>query len=138
MFSFPTAAPAGALVRADLDALSHLRLCLEYQRHWCEHKPSVTVSVKDDEWGVVGDWVYEHFDELAGVAFLPYDTGSYQQTPYEAIDEARYDALKAAMPRALDWRAFQEVERGARDHLVGRDLACATGDCEVVGESVSA
>jgi ribonucleoside-triphosphate reductase (thioredoxin) len=136
VFSFPTKAPDGALVRDDLDAISHLWLCLEYQRHWCEHKPSVTISVKEDEWASVGEWVHQHFDELAGVSFLPYDTGSYKQTPYEAISEARFDELQAAMPPQLNWEAFQEVERGERDHLVGRDHACAQGDCDVVGETV--
>ena len=134
MFSFPVAAPESALVRDDLTALQHLKLCLTYQRHWCEHKPSVTVSVKDDEWAEVGDWVYEHFDELAGVAFLPFDMGTYKQTPYEAVDAAAHAALVARMPKTIDWGAFQEVERGARDAAVGRELACASGDCEVVGE----
>jgi hypothetical protein len=136
VFSFPVASPRGALVRDDVDAVSHLQLCLDYQRHWCEHKPSVTVSVRDGEWGTVGEWVYEHFDELAGAAFLPFDTGTYQQTPYEAIDEARYRQLAAAMPASIDWCGFQAVERGFRDFKVGGDLACSTGECEVVGEPV--
>lgn len=136
VFSFPVASPKGAMVRDDMDALGHLQLCLDYQRHWCEHKPSVTISVRDSEWDSVGDWVYLHFDELAGVSFLPYDTGTYQQTPYEAIEEPEYKALCEKMPESIDWAAFQAVERGWRDFKVGGDLACSTGECEVVGEPV--
>lgn len=136
VFSFPLAAPRGAVVRDDLDAVSHLELCLAYQRHWCEHKPSVTITVRAEEWDRVGDWVYEHFDELAGASFLPHDLGTYQQTPYEAISEAQYRAAAAAMPAAIDWAAFAAVERGARDHVVGRDLACASGECELVGDAM--
>ena len=116
VFSFPVAAPQTGLVRDDLDACSHLALVLAYQRHWCEHKPSVTISVKEDEWPAVGEWVYEHFDELAGVSFLPYDTGSYQQTPYEAISEAEYGQLAAAMPAHIDWARFQVC----KPHTFGR------------------
>jgi ribonucleoside-triphosphate reductase (thioredoxin) len=136
VFTFPIAAPPGAVVRDDLDAVSHLALCLTYQRHWCEHKPSVTITVRDGEWGKVGEWVYSHFDELAGVSFLPHDMGTYKQTPYEAVPEATFRAAAAAMPRSIDWRAFWAVERGARDHAVGRDLACSSGECEVVGEEI--
>lgn len=136
VFSFPMASPEGAMVRDDMDAVSHLQLCLDYQRYWCEHKPSVTISVRESEWQRVGDWVYEHFDELAGVSFLPYDTGTYQQTPYEAISEDDYNALCAKMPKGIDWEGFQHVERGWREFLVGGDLACGSGECEVVGEPV--
>jgi ribonucleoside-triphosphate reductase (thioredoxin) len=134
VFSFPIASPPSSLVRDDLDPITHLSLCLDYQRHWCEHKPSVTISVKDDKWAEVGDWVYRNFDELAGVSFLPYDTGSYQQTPYESVDEEQYLTLLAKMPKNLDWAGFQVVERGKRDYAVGRDLACSVGGCESVGE----
>lgn len=130
------AAPKGAMVRDGIDAISHLQLCLDYQRHWCEHKPSVTISVRDSQWEEVGDWVYDHFDELAGVSFLPHDTGTYKQTPYEEIDEKQYDKLCAEMPGNIDWAAFQAVERGWRDFKVGAELACSTGECEVVGEPV--
>lgn len=136
VFSFPVASPKSAMVRDDMDALSHMQLCLDYQRHWCEHKPSVTISVRDSEWKIVGDWVYKHFEELAGVSFLPYDTGTYQQTPYETIEEEEYNKLCEKMPETIDWAAFQAVERGWRDFKVGGDLACSTGECEVVGEPV--
>ena len=101
------AAPEGGLMRDDLDACSHLDLVLAYQRHWCMHKPSVTVSVTEGEWQAVGDWVFAHFDEMAGVSFLPHDTGSYKQTPYEAVTEAAYTRLAAAMPARVDWARLQ-------------------------------
>eukprot|EP00892_Ulva_mutabilis_P001880 jgi/Ulvmu1/11693/UM008_0103.1 len=134
VFSFPVASPAAAIVREDLDAISHLELCLDYNRHWCEHKTSVTISVQEHEWAKVGDWVYDHFDELAGVSFLPFDTGTYQQTPYEEVDAAAYAELAARMPARIDWGRFQDVERGWRDHKVGQELACSSQACESVGE----
>ena len=83
VFSFPVKSPEGAVVRDDVSAMEQLKTWLIYQRHWCEHKPSVTVSVKDDEWMEVGAFVYQHFDEMSGVSFLPYDGGTYQQAPYQ-------------------------------------------------------
>jgi ribonucleoside-triphosphate reductase (thioredoxin) len=124
------------MVRDDIDPISHLQLCLDYQRHWCEHKPSVTISVHESEWESVGKWVFAHFEELAGVSFLPFDTGTYQQTPYETIEEAEFNSLSSKMPESIDWAAFQAVERGWRDFKVGGDLACSTGECEAVGDPV--
>jgi ribonucleoside-triphosphate reductase (thioredoxin) len=126
VFSFPQKAPAG-LVRDDVTPISHLENWLTYQRHWCEHKPSVTISVAEKDWPSVGAWVWEHFDEISGVSFLPYDGGTYRQAPYEECTEEQYKELKAKMP-TLDWSLFKEET----DNVEGAQmLACVAGVCEV-------
>ena len=126
VFSFPQRAPDG-LTRADVNPISHLSLWLTYQRHWCEHKPSVTISVEEKDWPAVGAWTWEHFDEISGVSYLPYDGGSYRQAPYEEISEAEYNELKAKMP-TIDWEEFREIT----DNVEGAQmLACVAGVCEI-------
>ena len=110
VFSFPQKAPEKALYKRDIDAISHLNLWLIYQRHWCEHKPSVTISVKEEEWPTVGAWVWEHFEELSGVSFLPYDGGIYRQPPYESVTKEQYDDLVKKMPKKLNWDDLVETE----------------------------
>lgn len=133
VFSFPIKAPDGAVTRDDVSALSQLELCLAYQRHWCEHKPSITVTVREEEWMDVGAWVYRHFDEVSGVSFLPYDCGSYRQTPYEKVDQAAYEELLARMPPAINWAGLRELERKEGDDKCEYELACsAAGGCEMV------
>ena len=128
VFSFPVAVADGAVLREDLDAIKHLRLWLQYQEHYCEHKPSVTISVKEQEWPKVGAWVWDNFDKITGVSFLPMDGGTYRQAPYEEIDSAEYERLKAAMPAGIDWDAF--IER--TDNVEGaQTLACTAGACEL-------
>jgi ribonucleoside-diphosphate reductase alpha chain len=127
VFSFPQRAPEGLVTRDDVDAIKHLELWLTYQRHWCEHKPSVTVSVTENEWPSVGAFVWNHFDEMSGVSFLPHDGGTYRQAPYETCDEAQYNKLLAEMP-SIDWHAFVEN----RDNVEGAQmLACVAGVCEL-------
>ncbi|PNW76339.1 hypothetical protein CHLRE_12g549427v5 [Chlamydomonas reinhardtii] len=131
--SFPIKSPEGAVTRDDVSAISQLELCLTYQRHWCEHKPSITVTVREHEWMAVGAWVYDHFDELSGVSFLPYDCGSYKQMPYEKVDAATYAALQARMPPALNWAGLRELERGpGAEDKMDAELACTAGGCEQV------
>ena len=126
VFSFPQKAPAG-LVRDDVTPISHLELWLTYQRHWCEHKPSVTISVAEKDWPSVGAWTWDHFSEISGVSYLPYDGGTYRQAPYEECTEAQYNELKAQMP-TIDWNAFKEVT----DNVEGaQQLACSAGSCEI-------
>jgi ribonucleoside-diphosphate reductase alpha chain len=126
VFSFPQKAPAG-LVRDDVSAISHLELWLAYQRHWCEHKPSVTISVEEKDWPSVGAWVWDHFDEISGVSFLPYDGGTYRQAPYEECTEEQYNELKARVPK-IDWTLFKEQT----DNVEGAQmLACVAGSCEI-------
>lgn len=127
VFSFPQAAPKGAITRDEVDALEHLELWLEYQRHWCEHKPSVTISVTEDEWPAVGAFVWKHFDEMSGVSFLPYDGGTYRQAPYETCTKEEYEALLAKMP-TINWADFRENT----DNVEGAQmLACVAGVCEI-------
>ena len=129
VFSFPMKVAEGALLREDLDAITHLRLWLMFQRHYCEHKPSVTISVQEHEWPKVGAWVWDNFDEITGVSFLPMDGGTYRQAPYETIDAAMYEKLAAEMPNGIDWDKFIENT----DNVEGaQTLACAAaGGCEI-------
>ena len=128
IFSFPMKAPEGCVLRDDLDSFTHLRLWLAYQRHWCEHKPSVTVYVKEEDWPAVGAWVWKHFDEISGISFLPWDGGSYRQAPYEEINEETYNQLLAGMPPEVNWNDFIETD----DNVEGaQTLACTAGACEI-------
>jgi ribonucleoside-diphosphate reductase alpha chain len=128
VFSFPMKAPEGARLRDDLTALQHLDLWLMYQRHWCEHKPSVTISVKEDEWMDVGAWVWRHFDEVSGVSFLPWDGGTYRQAPYEECSKEAYEELLSKMPAHIDWNLLSEKD----DNVEGaQTLACVAGHCEI-------
>lgn len=129
VFTFPKMAPDGAFTRDDLTALDHLKLWLLYQRHWCEHKPSVTISVKEEDWPIVGAWVWENFDELSGISFLPYDGGSYKQAPYETIDKETYEKALKIIPTTIDWNTLVEED----DNVEGTQmLACsASGGCEI-------
>lgn len=131
VFSFPQKAPQGATVTSDVSAIEQLKMWLAYQRAWCEHKPSVTINVKGDEWFEVGAFVYEHFDEMSGVSFLPYSEHTYQQAPYEEIGKSDYTTLLSLMPESIDWTKLQEYE--AEDTTIGsQTLACTGGSCEIV------
>jgi len=128
VFTFPKKAPQGAMLRKDLTAMQHLKLWLAYQRHWCEHKPSVTISVSEHEWPEVGAWVWKHFDEMSGVSFLPYDGGSYRQAPYEDCTKEQYEALLATTPSTIDWNSLIEMD----DNVEGvQTLACTAAGCEI-------
>ena len=132
VFSFPVKAPEGAITRADLTALDHLNTWLVYQRSWCEHKPSITVSVKEDEWMEVGAWVYRYFDEVSGISFLPHSEHTYKQAPYQEITETEYLELLAKMPSNIRWEdlSFYETEDGTS---INATLACSSdGNCELV------
>jgi ribonucleoside-triphosphate reductase (thioredoxin) len=128
IFTFPKRAPEGALTRQDLSAIKHLKLWLLFQREYCEHKPSVTISVMEKEWPAVGAFVWEHFDEMSGVSFLPYSGGSYRQAPYEECTEEQYNELLAKLPTDLDWDSVIE----GSDNVEGAQmLACTGGVCEI-------
>jgi ribonucleoside-diphosphate reductase alpha chain len=130
VFSFPQKSPADAIFRKDLTAIEQLELWLAYQRHWCEHKPSVTVSVKEEEWPEVGAWVYNHFDEMSGVSFLPFSDHVYKQAPYQDCTKEEYDALAAKMPKSVDWTKLATYEK--QDATTGsQELACVAGGCEI-------
>jgi len=131
VFSFPMKVDKGAVFRADMNAIEQLELWLIYQKHWCEHKPSVTISVKEDEWMEVGSWVYKNFDWMSGVSFLPFSEHTYQQAPYQDTDKAGYEILLKQMPKQVDWAKLSEYE--SQDMTIGaQELACAAGACEIV------
>ena len=126
--SFPTAAPPGCVTRDDQTALQALDVWLRYQRHWCEHKPSVTINVREGEWPHVGGWVYDHFDELSGISFLPHDGGTYRQAPYEEITEQQYRDLPP-VPH-VDWAELSKYETHDQTQST-QTLACTGGNCEI-------
>jgi ribonucleoside-diphosphate reductase alpha chain len=131
VFSFPIAAPPGAITRDHLTAIQHLEIWKVYKQHWTEHNPSITVNVRDDEWIEVADWVYKNWDIVSGISFLPFDDHVYPQAPYQAIDKERYEALVAKMPEHIDWSLLSVYE--TEDTTSGaQELACVSGQCELV------
>jgi ribonucleoside-triphosphate reductase len=131
VFSFPVKSPAGAVTRNDMTAVEQLEMWLTYQRSWCEHKPSVTISVRDEEWMEVGAFVYKHFDEMSGVSFLPHSDHTYQQAPYQDCTKEDYQELLAIMPKAIDWSELSEYEN--EDNTAGsQTMACSGDTCELV------
>ena len=132
IFSFPIKGPIKGIYRKDMGAIEHLELWKIYQENWCEHKPSITVSVKEDEWMAVGAWVYENFDTMSGVSFLPMSDYTYRQAPYQDCSKQEYDELVKKMPTNIDWSKLIEYEH--QDMTAGsQELACsADGGCEIV------
>ena len=131
VFSFPIESPDNATVREDQNAIEQLELWLIYQRYWCEHKPSITVSVREHEWMDVGAWVYKHFDEISGISFLPYSEHTYAQAPYQECSKEEYEALLAETPTNIDWSELQDFEK--EDNTAGsQTYACSGDSCEVV------
>lgn len=132
VFSYPISAPKDAITRDDLTAIEHLELWLKYQRHWCEHKPSVTITVTDDEWVEVAAWVYKNFDEVTGVSFLPYSDHTYAQAPYQEITEEEYETAVSKMPDQIHWTLLSHYEQTDEAVVGGRELNCSAGACDVV------
>lgn len=132
IFYFAKEAPEGAITRDDQDSIEALELWKTLQQHWCEHKPSATINVKEEEWPRVGAWVYDNFNILSGVSFLPYDGGSYKQAPYQALDEDAYHAwIKDHPPVEVDWSKLSDYEQ--EDHTTAsQELACTGNVCEIV------
>ena len=131
VFSFPMKAPDGAVCTKDMTAIEQLEMWLMYQRNWCEHKPSVTINVKGEEWLEVGAFVYKHFDEMSGVSFLPFNEHTYQQAPYQDCSKSDYEMLKSVMPERIDWSKLSEYEN--EDNTSGsQTLACSGDSCEIV------
>ena len=130
VFSFPIKCSPDAVFRQDLTAIEQLELWKTYQVHWCEHKPSVTISVKEEEWIDVGAWVYKNFDLMSGVSFLPYSEHTYKQAPYQDCNEKEYKDLMNKMPTNVDWNKLSQYEKS--DMTVGsQELACSAGSCEI-------
>ena len=129
VFSFPVAAPTGSTTRNDKTAIEQLRHYLTFKRHWCEHNPSITVYVKENEWMDVGAWVYKHLDDVGGVSFLPHSEHVYQQAPYQDISEADYQQLAASFP-SIDWNMFDGYEKAEDTTNGAQELSCTSGACE--------
>ena len=131
VFSFPIKSPENATCRSDMTALEQLEMWLTYQNYWCEHKPSVTITVKEDEWMDVGAWVWKHFDQVSGISFLPHSDHSYRQAPYQDCDEETYINLLSEMPVGVDWSELASYEE--TDNTSGtQTFACSGDSCEVV------
>jgi len=132
VFSFPIKADPKSKFRNDLSAINQLAIWKTYAEHWCEHKPSVTISVKESEWVQVGAWCWENFDHLSGVSFLPYSDHTYKQAPYQEITSEEFRKVRSKMPKkAIDWSLLKEFEK--EDHTTGsQELACTAGVCELV------
>ena len=131
VFSFPMKVEKGAVFRSDKTAIEQLELWKTYQEHWCEHKPSVTISVKENEWLEVGAWVYKNFDSMSGVSFLPFSEHTYKQAPYQDCEKKDYDELLSRMPKNVDWTKLSQYEN--IDMTIGsQELACTAGVCEIV------
>jgi ribonucleoside-triphosphate reductase len=131
VFSFPQRAPAGVVCRQDISAIEHLHIWSNLQEYWCEHKPSITVNVKEDEWVEVSSWVWKNFDILSGVAFLPYSEHTYKQAPYQDITEDEYNEWLKRMPTSINWDELSQYEQD--DNTTGsQEYACAAGFCEIV------
>ena len=131
VFSFPIKSPNGAITRNDMTAIEQLEMWLIYQRHFCEHKPSVTITVQDEEWMAVGAFVYKYFDEMSGVSFLPHSDHIYQQAPYQDCSQQDYEKLKSLMPERIDWSKLSEYEQ-EDNTLAMQTMACSGDVCEVV------
>jgi ribonucleoside-diphosphate reductase alpha chain len=133
VFYFPIKSPEGALTRDSLTAIEHLEVWKLYQEHFTDHKSSITVTVKEHEWPAVGAWVFDQFDSISGVSFLPHSDHSYRQAPYQECTEEEYEAMKLRMPPKIDWTELSLYEQ--EDNTTGmQSLACSSGDgsCEVV------
>ena len=130
VFSFPVASHSNAVFRKDLSAIDQLKMWLTYSEHWCEHKPSITVSVRDEEWVSVGAWCYENFDKLSGVSFLPYSDHTYRQAPYQECTKEEYTKLNKDMPKTIDWKLLSEYENSDMTKS-SQELACSAGFCEL-------
>jgi ribonucleoside-diphosphate reductase alpha chain len=131
VFSFPIRTAPNAICRNDKSAIEQLEFWKLYQEHWCEHKPSVTITVKEDEWIEVGAWVFKNFDMISGISFLPYSDHSYKQAPYQECDEEEYNAMLSKMPQDINWNelSIYEVEDNTRG---SQEYACTGDKCEIV------
>ena len=131
VFSFPMSCSDTAIYRNDMSAIEQLEIWKCYAQYWCEHKPSVTISVKESEWVNVGNWCWDNFDYLSGVSFLPFSDHTYQQAPYQDIDKEQFESLQSKMPEKIDWSKLQDFEK--EDNTRGsQELACTAGSCELV------
>lgn len=131
VFYFPIKSPKGSIKRDDWTAIQQLEYWKKIQEEWCEHKPSITVTVREHEWPEVGGWVYSNFDIISGVSFLPHSDHTYRQAPYDAVTKEKYEEIKSKMPKELRWEDLSHYEK--EDNTSGmQTLACSADGCEVV------
>jgi ribonucleoside-diphosphate reductase alpha chain len=131
VFSFPKKAPTNAVCRNDKSAIKQLELWLLYQKFWCEHKPSVSITVKESEWLQVGAWVYDNFDDISGISFMPFSEHTYKQAPYQDCSVEEYEEMLSKMPAKINWSKLSEYEK--EDNTISsQTLACTGGVCEIV------
>jgi ribonucleoside-diphosphate reductase alpha chain len=128
---FPMKSPTSSIMRDAKSAIEQLEIWKMYQLHWCEHKPSITVYVKEDEWLQVGAWVYENFDVMSGVSFLPHSEHSYKQAPYQEVDKNTYEEWLAKTPKNINWMDLTNYEKEDTT-TSSKELACTAGACEIV------
>lgn len=130
VFYFPIKSPDASVTADEMGALDQLNLWEIYQDHWCEHKPSMTCYYSDDEFLAVGDWVWNHFDKISGISFLPRVEHTYKQAPYEAVSQEKYQEFCKKMPQGVDWTELENYEKTDRTEGV-QTLACSSGQCEL-------
>jgi ribonucleoside-diphosphate reductase alpha chain len=131
VFYFPIKAPKNSVLTKDLSAIDHLEMWKTYRKHWTEHNPSVTINVREDEWLRVGSWVYDNFDSIGGVSFLPSSEHTYKQAPYQEITKEEYEKSLSEMPTTIDWSVLSLYE--TVDTTTGsQELSCVAGACEYV------
>ena len=131
VFTFPIKAPSNCVDRNAMTAIEQLEMWLLYAREWCEHKPSVTISVREEEWMDVGAWVWKNFDYCSGISFLPHGDHTYQQAPYQDVEKEEYLELKRIQPKSIDWSKLSEYEQ--EDNTTGtQELSCTADACEIV------
>lgn len=128
VFEFPVKSPEGSITTKDVRAIDQLELWKVYAEHWCEHKPSVTIYVGEDEWLDVGAWVYKNFDIMSGISFLPREEHTYKQAPYEEITEEEYNAMVKDVPKNVDFTDFKEMDDTT---TASQELACTGGHCDI-------
>jgi len=131
VFSFPVKAPSHAVMRNDMTAIEQLEHYVQFKNNWSEHMVSITVYVREDEWIRVGAWVYDHFDDVCGVSFLPHSDHSYRQAPYTECTEQEYNDALSKMPTISDWNGLREFEKEDTGQGM-REFACTSGQCELI------
>lgn len=131
VFSFPQKSPKGSLMSSDITSEVQLEIWNMFHEHWCEHKPSVTIYYKDSEFLSLGQVVYNSFNTVSGISFLPYSDHVYEQAPYQAITEQEYNALLSAMPKNVDWSLAAAYDKGIDQTTSSKELACVAGVCEL-------
>lgn len=127
VFSFPIASPEGAVTASEMGAMEQLELWEIYQDYWCEHKPSMTCYYRDEEFLEVGQWLYNKFDKVSGISFLPYSDHTYQQAPYEPVDKKTYNQLAKDFPKEISW----DIEEASDMTEGSQQLACTGNNCEL-------